>query len=221
MIRNRKDVKTTLKLGKTKPRSVAFSKSSEIIVVHEESSKFSEISVFTEHGEFVKNIDTHLINPCSVSVRDDGLLIVCDSGDLKVKILSAEGDKLEQAFRVLQFDAFPWFAVHHENKYFVSYCMAPCVKVFSEDGAFLYDIESYACSPAGLAIDNFNNLIVCDAGNKTVQVFTLRGEFLHLIHRFGNCDCPCSVAVTTDGDIMVSEITSKSIYIFQKSVLCA
>ena len=111
-----KTVKTTLELGKTKSRSVAFSKSSEIIVVHEESSKFSEISVFTEHGEFVKNINTHLINPCSVSVRDDGLLIVCDSGDIKVKILSAEGDELEQAFSVLQFDAFPWLAVHHEKK---------------------------------------------------------------------------------------------------------
>lgn len=214
-----KNVKTTLKLVKTKPRSVAFSKASEIIVVHEQSSNSSKISVFTELGQFVKNISTqHLVNPCSVSVRDDGLLIVCDSGDLKVKILSAEGDKLENSFGVPHFDAFPWFAVHHERKYFVSYRMAPCVKVFNEQGVSLYDIESSAYAPVGLTIDKFNNLIVCDAGNKRVQVFTLRGEFLYVIHKFGKSCFPCSVAVTTYGDIMVSEITSKSIYIFQKSV---
>ena len=214
-----KNINATLKLGKTKPRSVAFSKSCEIIVVHEHSSNSSEISVFTELGQFVKNISAqHLTNPCSVSVRDDGLLIVCDSGDIKVKILSPDGDKLENSFRVPHFDAFPWFAVHCERKYFVSYRMAPCVKVFSEDGVPLYDIESDAYAPAGLAIDKFNNLIVCDAGNKRVQVFTLRGEFLYEIHTFENRYCPCSVYVTTGGDVVVSEITTKSIYIFQKSV---
>ena len=214
-----KNVKTTLKLGKTKPRSVAFSKASEIIVVHEQSSNSSKISAFTELGQFVKDISTqHLVNPCSVSVRDDGLLIVCDSGDLKVKILSAEGDKLENSFGVPHFDAFPWFAVHHERKYFVSYRMAPCVKVFNEQGVSLYDIESSAYAPVGLTIDKFNNLIVCDAGNKRVQVFTLRGEFLYVIHKFDNSCFPCSVAVTTHGDIMVSEITWESIYIFHKSV---
>ena len=206
-------LKTTLKMGKTKPRSVAFTKFFDVIVVHEESPKSSKMSVFTEGGQFVKDISDKLINnPCSVSVGADGKLIVCDSRDISVKVLSPDGTELLQTFKVPNCDAFPWFAIYHREKYFVSYRMACCVKVFSKEGVPLYDIEGW--SPAGLAVDKFNNLIVCDTGNKTVKVFTPHGEFLNSFQGFNESSCPCSVAVTRDGDIMVSDVKGKCIQVF-------
>ena len=55
--------------------------------------------------------------------------------------------------------------------FFVS--MANYVKVFNNEGEFFYDIGT------GLAVDKFDNLLVCE--NKNVQVFTLEGKFVNPI----------------------------------------
>ena len=54
------------------PLSVEFTTSDEVIVIHEEPFKPSKMFLFTEHGDFIKVISQRLINPSSVSVRDDG-----------------------------------------------------------------------------------------------------------------------------------------------------
>ena len=64
----------------------------------------------------------------------------------------------------------------HENMFFVSYPLAHVVKVFSMEGEFLYDIGSeksgngHLNKPLGLAIDKFNNLVVCDGDNSDLKV---------------------------------------------------
>lgn len=211
---------------KQKPRCVAFSKVCDLLVVCEESSKWSEIhkiskvSVYTETGTFVKHISGHLVNPCSVSVRSDGKIIVCDSGDLYIKLLSADGAKLLRSFRLANFDAFPWFAVYHKKKYFVAYRMGRCVKVFDRQGKHLRDLGQFD-SPAGLAIDKFNNLVVCDAVRShiewsSVEVLTLGGK---VVSHFGDLlsmsSMPCSVAVTQNGDVLISDVVKHAIYVFR------
>ena len=209
------------------PRCVAFTKFFDVIIVAEKSSKFgtisSNISVYTEDGKFVKHISERLlINPCSVSVRTDGKIIVCDSGDLSVKVLSADGAKMLKSFRVPNYDAFPWFAVYHEERYFVSYRMGHSVKVFNEEGLHLYDVGQFV-APAGLAIDKFHNLIVCDAADESrcridsnVKVFTLVGELVYqLTSGTPISKCFCSVAVTQNGDVLVSDVKSNSIRVFR------
>ena len=198
---------------KQKPRSLAFTKFCDVIVVSEESHESSKISIFTEDGQFTKHISEHLINPCSVSVRTDGQIIVCDSGDISVKVLSPDGTELLQSFRVPNYDAFPWLAVHHQGKYFVSYRMAHCVKVFNEEGMPLYDVGHFD-GPAGLAIDKFNQLIVCDAINSSIQILTLDGKLLSWLVR-NRDSCPCSAAVTKNGAVLVSGVKKDSIHVFQ------
>ena len=219
-----KYLRTVVNLSqKQKPRCVAFSKGCELIVVTEDSSKqgeiLSKVSVYTEDGKFVKHISEDLVNPCSVSVRSDGKIIVCDSGDLCIKLLSADGAMLLKSFRLENSDAFPWFAVYHREKYFVSYRMGPCVKVFNEQGKYLRDFRQFH-SPAGLAIDKFNNLVVCNAVQSvavrsSVKVLTMSGKVVWDLGFQSMSSMPCSVAVTQNGDVLVSDVEKHTIYIFR------
>lgn len=219
-----KYLRTVVNLSKKqKPRCVAFSKGNDLIVVSEDSSRqgevLSKVSVYTEDGKFVKHISEDLVNPCSVSVRSDGKIIVCDSGDLCIKLLSADGAILLKSFRLENYDAFPWFAVYHRKKYFVSYRMGPCVKVFNEQGEYLRDFGQFH-SPAGLAIDKFNNLVVCNAVQSdevrsSVKVLTMSGKVVQDLGFQSMSSMPCSVAVTQNGDVLVSDVEKHAIYIFR------
>ena len=211
-----------------RPRCLAFTNfflASNVIVIHEDTlpqSKFpvfshlSKISVFTPRGYFVMGIGAEfLTNPCSVSVKNDGQIIVCDSGDRSVKLLSPDGTKLLKSFKAKDADTSPWFAVHDQKKYFVSYRIGQSVKVFDEDGVYLHDIGKFD-APAGLAIDKFSNLIVCDSDAKSVQVFTLNGEFVTSLPAGKYLECPCSVVVSNNGDVLLTDLTTGLIFTFHR-----
>ena len=121
----------------------------------------------------------HTKDPYSVSVARDGRVIVCDSDDALVKVLSSNGEALLQSFGDPYEYGSPSFAIHHQEKFFVSYGEKHSVSVLNDDGTFLYDIGAQGDTneklntPLGLAIDKFNNLIVCDSDVGRLQVFTL------------------------------------------------
>ena len=202
-----------------RPRCLAFTNfflASNVIVIHEDTSLQSKISVFTPRGYFVMGIGAEfLTNPCSVSVKNDGHIIVCDSGDRSVKLLSPDGTKLLKSFKAKDADSSPWFAVHDQKKYFVSYRIGQSVKVFNEDGVYLHDIGKFD-APAGLAINKFSNLIVCDSDAKSVQVFTLNGEFVTSLPAGKYLECPCSVVVSKNGDVLLTDLTTGLIFIFHR-----
>ena len=202
-----------------KPYSVAFTASGDVIVIHGQVFQPSEMFLFTEHGQFIKHISQHLINPQSVSVRTDGHLIVRDLGDRSVKVLSPDGTELLQSFSDPECDGSPWFAVHHQDMFFVSYGRAHSVKVFSKEGVFLYNIGSGGSGdgqlnkPDGLAIDKFNNLIVCDQYNNRLQVFSLDGKFVNSVNE--GMKVPCSVAINKDGNVLVCDFRKHCIHVLQ------
>ena len=202
-----------------RPRCLAFTNfflASNVIVIHEDTSLQSKISVFTPRGYFVMGIGAEfLTNPCSVSVKNDGQIIVCDSGDRSVKLLSPDGTKLLKSFKAKDADTSPWFAVHDQKKYFVSYRIGQSVKVFNEDGVYLHDIGKFD-APAGLAIDKFSNLIVCDSDAKFVKVFTLNGEFVTSLPAGKYLECPCSVVVSNNGDVLLTDLTTGLIFTFHR-----
>ena len=201
------------------PYSVAFTASDDVIVIHGEAFKPSEMFLFTEHGQFIKHISQYLIDPLRVSVTSDGHMIVTNFGDKSVKVLSPDGTELLQSFSAPDCDASPWFAVCHQDMFFVSYGWAHCVKMFSKEGVFLYDIGSGGSGdgqlkqPDGLTIDKFNNLIVCDRGNRRLQVFSLDGKFVNLANE--GLQFTSSVAINKDGNVLVCDSRKHCIHVFQ------
>ena len=205
-----------------KPWSVAFSRSGDVIVSHCTAGQPSKIAVFAESGLFIKHIiNKHLKDPWRVSVGRDGHLIVYDWGDKTIKALSADGTELFQSFTA-PCDWFPWFAVCHQEMFFVSHFSAHCVKVFNKEGVLLYNIGSkgsgdgqFNC-PVGLAVDTFGHLIVCDCNNKRLQVFTLDGKFVTKIEpQHTGLGRPRSVAVSNDGHMFVTDVENDCVRVFQ------
>ena len=199
------------------PLSVEFTTSDEVIVIHEEPFKPSKMFLFTEHGDFIKVISQRLINPSSVSVRDDGHMILCDSGDKSVKVLSPDGTGLVQSFKGPHSLDYPTSAVYHENKFFVLYNLHNYVTVFNNEGLYLYDIgkeESVVGSlRKSFTIDAFNNLIVCDKDNSSLHVFSLDGKYINSFNE-GNIS-PWSVAAFEDNKLLVCDYKNRVIHVLQ------
>lgn len=202
-----------------KPNSVAFTSSGDVTVL--DSSK---IFVFDESGNFIKRtVSKHLINPSSLSVGHADHLIVCDKGDKKIKVLSPDGTDLLRSFSAPDCDTSPQFAVYHQNKIFVSYFEANCVKVFSMKGNFAFNIgnklgskdrDGLLIGPLGLAIDKHGYLIVCDFHNKRLQLFTSDGRFMSKIELPHNV-APHAVAVANDNCLLMIDILGHAINVFQ------
>ena len=190
------------------PYSVAFSSLGEIIVVDCVNLMFC-----SNRGLFLSYVGNVAL-PKSVSVSKDGQLIVCDKKDAKVKVLSPYTRELLKSFPTdPDFEKCqPSFAILHGDKFFVSYPKRHCVKAFSHDGDFLYDIgtegseQEQLDKPQGLAIDRFSNLVVCDSNKSCLQVYkpdgrhvaTVEGENSKLIS-------PQFVAVSKDGHLFVTD----------------
>ncbi|XP_078352471.1 B-box type zinc finger protein ncl-1-like [Oculina patagonica] len=198
-----------------KPMSVAFTPSDDVIVLHREVPKAYRMSVFTEHGQFIKHTGELLIDPWRVSITNDGHMIVCDRGDKSVKVLSPDGTELLQSFSDPDCAESPWSAVHHQGMFFVSYGEIHRIRVFNEEGEFLYNVGcGQLCYPRGVAIDKFNNhLVVCDSHNTRLQVFTLDGKFVNSVNE--GMEHPMSVAVTNNGHVLVCDLNKHCIHVYQ------
>ncbi|XP_020625430.1 tripartite motif-containing protein 2-like, partial [Orbicella faveolata] len=202
--------------------SVAFTKSGDIIAVVPEDDDM--ISLFTESGLFIKYInDEHLELPAHVSVGFDGRIIACDWESNEIRVISPDGMQLLQSFRASDCDQSLFCVVYHEDRFFVSDAEANTIKVFSEEGKFLYNIGSQGSGdgqvngPVGLAIDKFNNLIVCEVGNSRLQIFRLDGTFVTKIeeHFYKDDTAPKYVAVSNDGHVFVADTSKHCVYVFQ------
>ena len=188
-----------------RPRSVAFTRTGDVIVVHG-----CRIFLFTGELQFIKCIaNEHVKNPQNLSVACDGRLIVTDLCNKAVTVLSPDETEVLFTFTAPDCNVSPCSAVYHQNMFFVSYQKAHCIKVFSEEGVFLYNIgtkgsgDGHLNCPTRLAIDKFNNLIVCDKNNSRLQFFTLGGKFVNstLTRQFNR---PCAVATSNSGYVIVA-----------------
>jgi len=189
-----------------KPGSLAFTRSGEIMVVHAR-----QISLFTERLKFIKRItNVHVKNPRCLSIAHDGRMILLGLDDMSIFVLSADGTEMLLSITAPDCDntfmSRPTKAVYHQDLYFVSYRTAHHIKVFNKEGQFLYDIgregsgDGQLSSPTGLAIDNFNNLIVSDKGQP--KVFSLDGKFVNTFA--GTFRESYSIAVSSRGYVLAS-----------------
>ena len=204
-------------IGTTRPTSVAFTKSGELIVVAS-----NKIARYDQSYKFIKHLNNkHLKKPEHLSIAPDGRMVVCDSGYNAVNVLSSDGLRLlltiSDPDRVT-----PRYAVFHQNMFFVSYPESGKVKVLSENGVFLFNIgpsgsgDGHLSCPVGLVIDRFNNLVVCDQHKARLQIFTLGGKFLNTIEgQQAGFTGPCSVAVSRTGQLFVTGVDKDCVYTFQ------
>ena len=189
-----------------RPLSVAFAESGDVVVIHgwNRSNLRRKISIFTEDGEFVMHLTDHLNHPRSVSVAANGDLILCDLD--KVKVLSPDGKELKRTIRC-PFDEAPTSAIRHQDVLYVLFAAKCCVGVF-KNGRF----DNYFGRKGSvgqllelthLTIDSHGNIIVCDKGNKRIQVFSLSGKFLYSVNK--GLKRPLGVAIAKDGDLLLCD----------------
>ena len=200
-----------------RPISVAFTRSSNLIVIAS-----CKIFCFNESGRFVEIITSkHLKEPCRLTIARDGRMVVSDLGDYTVKVLTPDG--LQLLLTIIDPDrGCPNYAVCHQDMFAVSYYWADNVKVFSKDGVFVYSIgtrgsgDGQLSFPAGLTIDRFLNLVVCDQDNSRLQIFTIDGKFVNTVGgRHTSLKAPRSVAVSTTGQLFVSDARKHCVHVFQ------
>jgi len=210
------------------PSSLAFTEVGDVLasILDDETilDEDTKLSLFTEGGQFIKHInDSHLEHPVHLSVVSDGRKISCDWEDNKIKVLSPDGKDLLLSFSAPDCDSELWCAVYHQGKFFVSYPYADCVKVFNNTGVYLYDIGSEGSgdgqlsAPTGLVIDKLNRLIVCDGGNKRLQIFTLDGKFVTKIEGqfFENSGLFNIATSLSSGHLFVTDYSKNCIYVFR------
>ena len=149
-------------------------------------------------------------------------MVVCDEGNLTVKVLSSDGSRLLHTINDPGC-ANPRFALCHQKMIFVSYYLESDVKVFSKNRKFLHSIwnPESGCQqtsvPAGFAIDKFSNLVVCDRWKSDgFHIFTLKGEFVNTIEgQHTELSAPRSVAVSSTGQLFVTDVSKNCVHVFQ------
>ena len=156
-----------------------------------------------------------------MTIARDGRMVVCDVGDNTVKVLSPDGTQLILTIRDSD-HARPNTALSHQDIFVVSCYSRPNVKVFSNDGVFLYNIGTHGSgdgqlhNPSGLAVDRFSNLVVCDFGNTRLQIFTLDGKLVSKIQGpHTGLAFPDSVAVSPTGQLCVTDVRKHCVHVLQ------
>ena len=152
-----------------------------------------------------------------MKTEGNGQVVVCDAGDQTIKVISPDGRDLLQSFSPPECNVPPAFVFHKNGTFFVSYQQLHRVKVFNDKGVFLYDFGSFGPGdgqfncPLGLAVDAYHQLIVCDRGNRRLQVFTLKGKFLYSIKPDPNdqpfsANEPWFVAGSNDNELLICDV---------------
>ena len=202
------------------PLSVAFTTSSEIVVLA--SGTIFCFNTLEKSAVRRKFTIKHLKLPQHLTIERTGdrRMVVCDKRDRTVKVLSSDGSQL--LLTISDPDGrLPRCAMCHQNRFFVSYIDANNVYVFNDNGEFLYSIgtsetgDEQLDSPVSLAVDRFNNLVVCDE-KAGLQIFTLDGKFLSKIEGVHpGFNSPNSVAISSDGRLFVTDKNENRVHVFQ------
>ena len=101
------------------------------------SGNNNKLHLFSEEGQFIKHInDKHLKEPEHLSIASDDRLIITDHASNEVKVLSPDGNDQLVSMIAPSCYEHPQCASYHQNKFYVSYPGAHCIKVFSKKGRY-------------------------------------------------------------------------------------
>ena len=204
------------------PRSLAFTASGDLLVCALLEVFSRSIFLFTENGQFIRYIGgEHVKDPYCVSVSSDGRIVTSDSDDKRIKVLTADEKNLLQSLKAPGCDEYPDFIVYRQGKFFASFYSACRVMVFNNAGEYVHDIgrkgsgDGQFLGPFGLAIDKFNRLIVCDGGNRRLQLFTLDGKYIaQIAGRFFEGTNPRYAVISNTGHLFVTDSRRHCVHVF-------
>ena len=121
--------------------------------------------------------------PGGLSLTQDGHIIVADTYNDRLQVLTVEG-----AFVAAVGSNYPYdVAVHHNGRIFVTEVFNHCVQVFNPDLSYSHcfgskgDKQGELNHPRGIAIDQDGMVYVCDYYNKRIQRFTSEGDVMAVI----------------------------------------
>ena len=207
---------------KGNPRSLAFTESGDLLVTGYFDWLMRRLFLFTENGQFIRYFGgEHVENPWYVSVSSDGRIITSDSNDKRIKVLKGDKKILLQSFKAPDCDGTPDCVVYHQDKFFASFYSACRVMIFNNAGEYLHDIggkgsgDAQFSNPSGLVIDKLNRLIVCDARNSRLQLFTLDGIYIaQIAGRFFKGGQPGYAVTSNTGDLFVTDSQRHCVHVF-------
>ena len=194
------------------PSGVTYDRDGNLLVVDRGNNRIQQ---FSRTGQFIGtfgSLDGKLRNPRGISSCSNGNIIVADRDTKRVVVFSPEGRVLLKLSHV---GLDPFHCIYHEKCFIVSDRNRNCIKVFSEQGDFLYHIGKRGAGNGefnkigGLAIDKSGRLVVCDTGNHRIQLFRSDGTFCCKFDVKGtipgNLSEPLSIAIFTDGIFAVTD----------------
>ena len=202
------------------PSSVSFTDCGDLLTLVSGSN--NKLRLFSEEGQLIKLFnDKGLTKPQHLSITSDGRLVVTEERNNEVKVLSPDGNDLLQSFTAPNCHEYPKCTVYHQDKFFVSYPFAHCIKVFDKAGMHLLDIGCKGSSdgqfdcPVGLVVDKYNRLIVCDVNNRRLQLFTLSGKFLSKMQEeyLNSCN-PRYASINSNDNLFVADSWGNCIFVF-------
>ena len=152
----------------------------------------------------------------------DGDIIVVDTGDKFIKIFSPNGKFLTKIGGKGSL-TFPIHCIQCGFRYLiVSDRDEHCIKVFDRNGNFVYKFGNRGKGkgdfkyPHCLSVNTESgHLMVCDSRNDRIQVFELNGKFGTNGSKLGEFNSPLSIAVLSNGRIVVSDYNYNRIQIFE------
>lgn len=155
--------------------------------------------------------------PNDASPGPDGLLLVSDSGNSRVKIL----DRTGLLVGVLPIGGFPGGVASSGTNIFVSNQTANQILTFTWQGGGALagnafgspgDGDGQLNAPSGMAFDPQSQLHVCDSGNHRVQVFTQSGAFVRSYR--GGLTLPEKLVIDPKGLSYVADPVDAEVQVF-------
>ena len=209
------------------PCGIAFDETGNLLV---SDRKNNRVQVFDEQGKYLDefdgaegSVDSGLNEPLDLNIDSYGNIIVADTGNKVVKVFTA-GKKIMQKIGENDIFKFPCSCVSYKQYLIVSDVDEECVSLFYREqgvplGKFLRGDGWYVPKPGLLAVDKAGQLMVCKEFNNNIQVGKLNGEFVAEFGTtgsdLGELNHPCSMAVLSDGRIVVSDTGNHRIQIFE------
>ncbi|AYV85800.1 MAG: hypothetical protein Satyrvirus43_4 [Satyrvirus sp.] len=159
--------------------------------------------------------------PCVVTVnKSNGNIVAANvyNDKYKIDIYSKEGELLNSFGTEIEVNVVivvGGVAVDKDGNIYVSNGYNDTITKLSPNGEILLEIKNdQLSSPIGIALNSKNQIVVANAGSKTVIIFDKNGEFLF---KFGEFDCPNNVVIDDNDKIYVSDLEKCRIQVFSSN----